>query len=52
MRKGNINKNRFVSRFYGKLKPIEGLSIEGSYTYTYDDDFVYSQPVFNDWWNF
>ncbi|WP_313262613.1 SusC/RagA family TonB-linked outer membrane protein, partial [Sphingobacterium multivorum] len=50
--KGNINKNRFVSRFYGKLKPVEGLSIEGSYTYTYDDDFVYSQPVFNDRWNF
>lgn len=50
--RGNINKNRFVSRFYGKLKPVEGLSIEGSYTYTYDDDFVYSQPVFNDRWNF
>ncbi|NGM66313.1 TonB-dependent receptor [Sphingobacterium sp. SGR-19] len=51
-RKGDINKNRLVSRFFAKLKPIEGLSIEGSYTYTYDDDFVYWQPLFNNRWNF
>src|SRR5690606_7344488 len=51
-RKGDINKNRLMSRFFAKLKPIEGLSIEASYTYTYDDDFIYSQPVFNDRWNF
>ena len=51
-RKGDINKNRFVSRFFAKLKPIKGLSIEGSYTYTYNDDFIYNQPVFNDRWNF
>ncbi|MBD1426177.1 TonB-dependent receptor [Sphingobacterium arenae] len=51
-RKGDINKNRLVSRFFAKLKPIEGLSIEGSYTYTYDDDYIYYQPVFNDRWNF
>ena len=50
--KGDINKNRFVSRFFAKLKPIKGLSIEGSYTYTYNDDFIYRQPVFNDRWNF
>lgn len=50
--KGDINKNRFVNRFFAKLKPIEGLSFEGSYTYTYNDDFIYSQPVFNDRWNF
>ncbi|VTQ06384.1 SusC/RagA family TonB-linked outer membrane protein [Sphingobacterium daejeonense] len=50
--KGDINKNRFVSRFFAKLRPIKGLSIEGSYTYTYNDDFIYSQPVFNDRWNF
>ncbi|MFZ4262803.1 SusC/RagA family TonB-linked outer membrane protein [Sphingobacterium sp. HJSM2_6] len=50
--KGDINKNRFVSRFFAKLKPVKGLSIEGSYTYTYNDDFIYSQPVFNDRWNF
>lgn len=50
--KGDINKNRFVSRFFAKVKPMEALSFEGSYTYTYDDDFVYSQPVFNDRWNF
>ncbi|PRD47257.1 SusC/RagA family TonB-linked outer membrane protein [Sphingobacterium haloxyli] len=51
-RKGDINKNRLVSRFFAKLKPIAGLSIEGSYTYTYDDDFIYFQPMFNDRWNF
>lgn len=50
--KGDINKNRFVNRFFAKLKPIKGLSFEGSYTYTYNDDFIYSQPVFNDRWNF
>lgn len=50
--KGDINKNRFVSRFFAKLRPIKGLSVEGSYTYTYNDDFIYSQPVFNDRWNF
>lgn len=50
--KGDINKNRFVSRFFAKLKPTKGLSIEGSYSYTYNDDFIYSQPVFNDRWNF
>ena len=52
LRKGDINRNRFVSRFFAKLKPLEGLSIEGSYTYTYDDDYVYYQPVFQDQWNF
>lgn len=51
-RKGDINKNFFVTRFFGKLKPIKGLTIEGSYTYTYNDDYIYSQPVFNDRWNF
>lgn len=50
--KGDINKNRVVSRFFAKLKPIKGLTMEGSYTYTYNDDFIYSQPVFNDRWNF
>lgn len=51
-RKGDINKNRMVSRFFAKVKPMEGLSFEGSYTYTFDDDFIYWQPVFNDRWNF
>lgn len=51
-RKGDINKNRLVSRFFAKVKPMDGLSFEGSYTYTYDDDYIYSQPVFNDRWNF
>lgn len=51
-RKGDINKNQFTSRFFGKLTPVKGLSLEGSYTYTYNDDFIYSQPVFNDRWNF
>ena len=52
IRKGNINKNQLVSRFFAKVSPTEGLSLEGSYSYTYNDDFIYSQPVFLDRWNF
>ncbi|MFD1771651.1 SusC/RagA family TonB-linked outer membrane protein [Sphingobacterium suaedae] len=51
-RKGDRNKHQFVTRFFGKLTPVKGLSLEGSYTYTYNDDFIYSQPLFNDRWNF
>ncbi|GAA4784370.1 TonB-dependent receptor [Olivibacter ginsenosidimutans] len=51
-RKGDRNKQQLVSRFYGKMTPVKGLSLEGSYTYTYNDDYVYWQPVFNDRWNF
>ncbi|WP_086949329.1 TonB-dependent receptor [Sphingobacterium sp. JB170] len=52
IRKGNINKNQLVSRFFAKVSPMKGLSFEGSYSYTYNDDFIYSQPVFLDRWNF
>lgn len=52
IRKGNINKNQLVSRFFAKVSPTKGLSLEGSYSYTYNDDFIYSQPVFLDRWNF
>ena len=51
-RKGDRNKNQLMSRFFAKVTPAKGLSLEGSYTYTLNDDFIYSQPVFNDRWNF
>jgi len=51
-RKGHIKTNKFVSRFYGILKPIQGLTIEGSFSYDYADNYRYSQPVFIDTWNF
>lgn len=50
--KGDIAQNRMSSRFYGHLRPLEGLSIEGSFNYVFDDKLRYQQPVFNDRWNF
>jgi TonB-linked SusC/RagA family outer membrane protein len=44
--KGNRTTNKIVSRFYGTLKPLEGLSIEGSYTYDFQNTYHYGQPVF------
>lgn len=51
-RKGAIEQNKMTSRFYGILRPVEGLTVEGSFNYTFDDEFRYEQPVFNDRWNF
>ncbi|WP_149239842.1 SusC/RagA family TonB-linked outer membrane protein [Dyadobacter sp. 32] len=50
--KGDIKMNKISSRFYGKLRPMKGLSIEGSFNYSLDDTLTRSQPVFNDRWNF
>ncbi|GAA4440344.1 TonB-dependent receptor [Ravibacter arvi] len=50
--KGDIRHNRMSSRFYGKLRPMKGLSIEGSFNYMFDDSLTYSQPVFNNRWDF
>lgn len=50
--KGDIKTNKIVSRFYARLKPIKGLSIETSYTYDFTDKFTYSQPVEHTLWNF
>ena len=50
--KGNSMTNKIVSRFYGQLTPMKGLSIEGSYTYDFTNTYRYSQPVFIDLWNF
>ncbi len=49
---GEITTNKIVSRFFGKLTPLEGLNIEGSYTYDFTDGYRYSQPVFHDLWSF
>ncbi|GEO02604.1 SusC/RagA family TonB-linked outer membrane protein [Adhaeribacter aerolatus] len=50
--KGDIRQNKLTSRFFGKLQPLKGLSIEGSFNYVFDDQLRYQQPVFNDRWNF
>lgn len=50
--KGDISHNRLSSRFYGKLRPLKGLSIEGSFNYMFDDSLTYAQPVFNNRWDF
>src|SRR5690606_30494366 len=52
IQKGNIQQNKIVSRFYGKFEPLEGLSLEGSFNYTFDDQLRYQQPVFQDRWDF
>lgn len=49
--KGNRTTNNIVSRFYAQLRPSKGLTIEGSYTYAFSDQFLYQQPVFHDLWN-
>lgn len=50
--KGDIKQNKFGSRFFGKVRPMKGLSIEGSFSYTLDDRLEYAQPVFNNRWDF
>src|SRR5690606_29400987 len=40
-RKGAIEQNKMVTRFYGILRPIEGLTVEGYFNYTLDDEFRY-----------
>lgn len=51
IRKGHIKTNKVVSRFYGRLKPIQGLTIEPSFTYDFTDRFTYSQPVPHNLWD-
>jgi TonB-linked SusC/RagA family outer membrane protein len=50
--KGDKTTNKLVSRFFGQLKPLKGLSIEGSFTYDFQNTYRYQQPVFIDLWNF
>jgi TonB-linked SusC/RagA family outer membrane protein len=38
---GNITTNKIVAQFSGKLTPLAGLSIEGSYTYDFTNRFTY-----------
>jgi TonB-linked SusC/RagA family outer membrane protein len=51
-RDGDISHNRLSTRFYGKIRPMKGLSIEGSFNYMVDDSLTASQPVFNNRWDF
>lgn len=51
-RKG-VNENRHLkSRFYGTLMPIEGLTLTGSFNYTFTDKIQDQQPIFIPQWNF
>lgn len=51
-RKG-VNENRHLkSRFYGTLKPIEGLTLTGSFNYSFTDKIKDQQPIFIPQWNF
>jgi TonB-linked SusC/RagA family outer membrane protein len=50
--KGYRSTPKFVSRFFGVLKPFKGLSIEGSYTFDFSNTYRYEQPVFIPIWNF
>lgn len=49
--KGNRTTNKMVSRFYAQIRPFKGLTIEGSYTYDFQNRYRYEQPVFHDIWN-
>ena len=40
-----------VSRFYAQIRPFKGLTIEGSYTYDFQNRYRYEQTVFHDIWN-
>lgn len=51
-RKGINEKRNLKSRFYGTLKPIEGLTLTGSFNYTYTDKDQDQKPVLIDLWNF
>jgi TonB-dependent starch-binding outer membrane protein SusC len=51
-RKGGIRQNKLTTRLYGKLQPLPGLSIEGSFNYVFDDLMQDQQPVFSDRWDF
>jgi TonB-linked SusC/RagA family outer membrane protein len=50
--KGDLRNNKLTSRFFGKIEPTKGLSIEGSYNYVFSDMMRYQQPVFNNRWEF
>ena len=50
--KGDRSTNKIVSRFFGQLRPLKGLSIEGSFTYDFTNTYRYQQPVFIPLWNF
>lgn len=49
--KGDIEENKLSARFFGIIKPMEGLSIEGSYGYEYTSKYTAVQPVFIDLWD-
>lgn len=50
--KSDWNKKNFNTRFFGTVRPLQGLSITGSLTYDNLNEKKSSQPLFLDGWNF
>ena len=49
---GNIAKHNLRTRFVGTIKPFEGFSITGSYSYEFVDEERKRKPVILEQWNF
>ena len=49
---GSIKTNNVKARMFAELTPIEGLTVQGSYSYEYYNNFKRSQPKFVELWNF
>ena len=49
---GEIKNKRFTGRLFGALRPIKGLSLEGSFNFNFTDRVESTRPVFNDLWDF
>lgn len=49
---GNIAKHNMRTRFVGTIKPFEGFSITGSYSYEFVDEERKRKPVILEQWNF
>lgn len=50
--KGSNRTNAFTSRFYANITPVEGLNIDGSYSFDLSNHKITSIPTQNDRWNF
>lgn len=49
---GNIAKHNMRTRFVGTIKPFEGFTITGSYSYEFVDEERKRKPVILEQWNF
>ncbi|MDE7443193.1 MAG: SusC/RagA family TonB-linked outer membrane protein, partial [Muribaculaceae bacterium] len=49
---GNIRKNNLRTRFVATVRPYKGVSITGSYSYEFLNEYRRRKPVFVKGWNF